>query len=248
MSLHSDVEPILKVQNIDLEIISIKESLNEIPTQVKLLEEKKNQFKSILQNVDEDLKRQKLSQKELEKDIECKKTNLLKISSQLNSVKKNEEYTALLKEIDLHKKEIFQVENKIIEIMESLESMETEKDKRKKQILEEEAQISREIQEKNLQLATLKSKISEMEKNRTEAASLCSGQLFQKYQKFVDKKQAIALVPLEKNGACSGCHQILPPNIKNDVLKGRIVQCDNCARLLFWDKNADEKTADPEVS
>ena len=248
MPLHSDVEPILKVQNIDLEIISIKESIARIPVEIKLLEEKKAQFKNTLQTLDEDLKKQKLSQKELEKDIESKKANLLKISSQLNSVKKNEEYTALLKEIDLHKKEIFQIENKIIEIMESLESMEAEKDKRKKQTQEDESLVTREIQEKNQELAAIKNKVTEMEKIRTEAASLCSGQLFQKYQKFVDKKQAIALVPLEKNGACSGCHQILPPNIKNDVLKGRIVQCDNCARLLFWDKSTDEKTPDATVS
>ena len=248
MSLHSDVEPILKVQNIDLEIISIKESINQIPAQIKTLEEKKEQFKSALQNVDEDLKKQKLAQKELEKDIESKKANLLKIQSQLNTVKKNEEYTALLKEIDLHKKEIFQIENKILEIMESMESMEMEKDRRKKQILEEESHVTREIQEKNQELASLKNKITEKESSRKEAASLCSGQLFQKYQKFLDKKQTIALVRLEKNGSCSGCHQVLPPNIKNDVLKGRIVQCDNCTRLLFWDKTAEEKTADSATS
>ncbi len=248
MTLHSEVEPILKVQNIDLEIISIRESINQIPAQIKLLEEKKVQFKNILQNMDDDLKKQKLSQKELEKDIESKKATLLKIQSQLNAVKKNEEYTALLKEIDLHKKEIFQVENKIIEIMESLESMETAKDKKKKQIQEDEAQVNHDIQEKNQELAAIKNKVSEMEKNRTEAASLCSGQLFKKYQKFVEKKQTIALVPLEKNGSCSGCHQVLPPNTKNDVMKGRIVQCDNCARLLFWDKNTDEKAPDEVVS
>ena len=247
MDVNNEVEAVLNLQQIDLEIIKVNQQLEKIPLEIKLLENGRAELKNSLSNIDDAIKKARLDQKEMEKDIEVKKASIQKLEMQLNSVKKNEEYTALLHEIENAKKTIFTSENKIIEAMESVEKKEREKTSKVRENESREAEILKQIGEQKKIESELKAKNLDLENQRKTAALACKGSLYKKYQRFMEKKQTVALVVLEKNGACSGCHQNLPPHIRNEVMKGRITTCDNCARLLYWDKTPSPQETEGEA-
>jgi len=120
--------------------------------------------------------------------------------------------------------------------MEELEESSGDLDNQKKRIGDESKAEKERITQKNQEMTQLRSRIQELKKAReAEAASnACDGDLFRRYERFIQRKKTIALVPLEESGACGGCHFQLPLDTKNQVLKGRIMQCDSCSRFLYW--------------
>jgi len=245
--MSSEVDAILKLQNLDLDILDIQEKMDIIPDEIQKIEAIKKDCDQEFVAFEEGIKKQKLAQKELEGEIESQKAKLQKLEMQLHAIKTNNEYTAMLKEIDTAKHHITETEDKLLGIMEVVENHDLAK-ARKKQELEERNKVSdARIQEFQNELQTLTAQMEQLKKERHEATGACSGALYLRYERFIKKKKSIALVPLEKHGACSGCHRNLPPNIRNEVIKGKVLQCDNCSRLLFWPKGMtiDEDSSEP---
>lgn len=229
-----EVEAILKLQNIDLKIIEVKHVLEKFPATIEKLQKQKEEIKKSYLAFEDGLKKQKLLQKQFDGEVEAEKEKLIKTSLQLNAIKTNADYTTKLKEIENIKQNIKGIDDKLLDLMEKAESEEKVRNLKSKEINEEVQRIDNNIKEHNKEIELCKSQLTQLEKERKQAALECSGDLYHKYEKYIERKRSIALVPLEKNGACSGCHRNLPPNIRNDVMKGRVVLCDNCARLLFW--------------
>jgi hypothetical protein len=242
----SEVESILKLQDLDLEILDVRGQMKEIPAEIAGIEERKQQDRVRFEQFEEGIKQQKLRQKELEGEIEHSKAKLQKLQMQLHSIKTNQEYTAMLKEIETAGKQIAETEDRLLSVMETVENHDFEKADKKKDLDRFLEIADRQVLEKKKVLEVLEARLEDLENKRRETAALCSGELHQRYERFIKRKKTIALVPLEKNGACSGCHRNLPPNIKNEVIKGKILQCDNCARLLFWHKDPPADDAAPE--
>ena len=242
--MKEQISAILNLQNIDLEIINVESEISKFPKDIKELESQKEVTKNSFKIFEEEIKKQKMLQKQLENDIESNKEKQKKLEFQLNAIKTNNEYTLMLKEIEGVKKMISGIEDKLLDVMGSIENSDLARKEKQKEIDEEVRVLDEALKEKKQELENLNKKIDQLKKERKENALKCKGDLYNRYEKYMEKKHSIVLVPLEKNGACSGCHQNLPPNIRNEVLKGKILQCDNCARLLFWKEDKEEGKED----
>ena len=56
------------------------------------------------------------------------------------------------------------------------------------------------------------------------------------YERVLDIREGLALVPV-LNDSCGGCHRRLPPQVINEVyLKAKLVTCENCNRILYFDE------------
>jgi len=238
---------ILDLQNLDLVIIRIKSEMEQIPAEVIKIEDAMEVDKRQQKIFEEAFKKQCLEQKGLEGEIQAKKEQIKKYESQLNAVKTNDEYSKLLKEIVTVKEQILRIEEKTLILMEKAESGNREIASRKAQMEEGIKKWQGVIAEKKKNLQEANAQLEILTTQRTAQATKCQGTIYQLYEKFMQKKHAIALVPVEKNGTCGGCRRSLPPNIKNEVMKGKIIQCDSCSRLLFWSdfKMESDASSDP---
>jgi predicted nucleic acid-binding Zn-ribbon protein len=231
---HQEVVSILDLQNLDLELMRIKSETEAIPAEIKKIEDTIALEQKQQKTFEEEFKKQNLAQKALEGEIQTKKEQIKKYESQLNAVKKNDEYTKLLNEIAAVKEQIRGIEEQTIVLMEKVEVGDQEIASRRTHMNAEIKNGQEAIAEKKKTSQALHTKLETLISQRTTQAKKCQGSLYPLYEKFMQKKQTIALVPVEKNGSCGGCRRALPPNIKNEVMKGKIIQCETCSRLLFW--------------
>jgi predicted nucleic acid-binding Zn-ribbon protein len=107
----------LQLQDIDLRIQRLREREREIPNKKQKFEIQRKRLTAELQEREDRLKRLQVEQRENEGDIEVKQQQIRKYEGQLLGVKKNEEYKALLHEIDMLKKQIGLREERILTIM-----------------------------------------------------------------------------------------------------------------------------------
>lgn len=239
---------LLKLQELDRRIHACRAREREIPKQ-------KDKFKAVQERLHAELAERELvvtdlevEQRSCESEIDQKKAQIEKYHQQLNTVKKNEEYQALLHEIELVKKAINQKEERIISIMVELDEAKARLEEDKKRIAEEQAGIDAQCAEIDKELAEAVKVREELEAQRPALVEQVSSELLTRYERLRRKyPTGDVVVPLREE-VCTGCHMHVRPQIVNEILEGhKIHGCQHCGRLLYhpgnFDNAADEEEA-----
>ncbi len=229
---------LLRLQALDLQIEARKQREAEFPQQKGKFAIHRERLAAELQEREEALRNLTLEQRESEREIEEKRIHIAKYDQQLFSIKKNEEYQALLHEIDLLKKQIGVKEERILAVMMEADEVRAQLEEDKQRIDAELKEIDRQCDEIDQELAEAVQERQELEARRSPLVSQADPELLGRYERIREsKKSGPAVVPL--NGeACSGCHMHVPPQIANEVLAGeKIHACSHCGRLLYHEEN-----------
>jgi predicted nucleic acid-binding Zn-ribbon protein len=224
---------LLKLQELDLEIEKCLEREKEIPKRKTKLEVQIQRLRAELEERHKKLKDLQLEQRTLEKDIEQVQNQIQKYQQQLLSVKKNEEYQALLHEIETLKKQISLKEERIISLMMEIDEAKVSLAEDEKRIQNEIKGIEKEFSVIDEELAKAVRVRKEKEAQRSPQAALVEPDLLAQYERFRSrKKSALGVVPL-RGEHCSGCNMAVPPQLVNEVLAGKVRACNHCGRILY---------------
>jgi predicted nucleic acid-binding Zn-ribbon protein len=224
---------LLPLQELDLKIEACRLRELEIPKQKGKFDVQKKRLAAELDERDKAFKALQLEQKECEKDIEQKEAQKLKYKTQLNVVKKNEEYQALLHEIDMIDKQIGVKEERILVLMDEIKAATVRLAEDKKRIEAEQKQIAAQCAEIDAELAEAVKSRNALESQREPLIASVDPALLSKYNRIrTAKKTGAALVPM--NGAtCSGCNMAVTAQAVNEILGGKVHACAHCGRLLY---------------
>ena len=229
------LDKLLKLQELDLRIERLKSREIEIPKQKIKFDIQRKRLSEELKQSEEKLKRLQVEQRECEGDIEQKQQQIGKYQSQLLGVKKNEEYKALLHEIDLCKKQIGAKEERILQIMEETDAAREHLEEDKKRIAGELTGIDRECAEIDAELAQAVEERKTLETQRDPVMAEADGVILSQYRRIRKKLATGAVVvPISPTGeSCTGCHMAVRAQIANEVLAGKVHACAHCGRLLY---------------
>lgn len=235
---------LLKLQQLDARIHVCHSREKEIPKQKTKFLAMRERLAAELKEREQKVKGLELEQRACEGDIEQKKAAILKYQQQLNSVKKNEEYTALLHEIDTVKKGIVQKEERIIAIMVELDEARARLDVDRKRIAEEQKGLDKQCAEIDAELAEAVKQRQLLEGQRPGIAVHVAGDLTSKYERLRKKYPSGDVVVPMKEEVCAGCNMHMRPQIVNEILQGhKIHACQHCGRLLYHPDNFTEDAA-----
>lgn len=238
------MKTLLALQALDLKIERCKKREKEIPLQKKKYDIHKARLADELRESEEKCKALALEQRECEGDIEQKQTQIQKYDMQLLSVKKNEEYQALLHEIDALKKQVALKEERIITIMVEIDEAKAHLEEDKQRIEAELAEIEQECAKIDEELQEAVQEREALEAQREPLLQKANPKLLARYRRIRKAKGGgKAVVPLE-NEACTGCHMRVTPQMANEILAGEKTHaCSHCGRLLYEPGNFQETTA-----
>src|SRR5689334_7467227 len=146
--MNSDLARLIELEKADREIARLSEEVAALPRRVSAIEAKLADHKAAVEKARTDIKTNEASRRKLEADIQSFQQKIIKYREQSSSVKTNDEYRALMHEIEFTEKQISGAEDKILELM-----------------------IAPEAQEKALKAAEadLKVEAAEVEKEKNEA-------------------------------------------------------------------------------
>ncbi|MBN2601920.1 MAG: hypothetical protein JXR87_08000, partial [Candidatus Marinimicrobia bacterium] len=191
-------------------------------------------------------------------DINDKKGHQKKYEDQLYLVTSNKEYDALTVEIDTVKHKINEQEYRKLEL-----------EREKKDLLEKEKGYKLDFEEKDKVLTEHKEELEKREKETLEAATKfnkerdaivagISQRFLNEYERIAKARDGKAIVPVnqlftekvDKKGnieyipgasSCGGCHKSVPAQKLMEIKREtRLIRCEFCGRLLYWDENTSE--------
>jgi predicted nucleic acid-binding Zn-ribbon protein len=77
-------------------------------------------------------------------------------------------------------------------------------------------------------------RLDALDKKRKKAGKVVPAPILGRYEFIRSRLRNPVIVPVTE-GICSGCNIMIPPQIYNELQKGKqILSCPNCQRLIYW--------------
>lgn len=231
--MKAQIEPLLKLQEIDLSIRRLNAKKMEAPLRVNLLIEKKTAIEQELNELTNQLHDNEKHKIDVEDELAIETEHLNKSQQKLMSIKTNREYQALQKEIEdlkvankIREDELLKITETIESIQKNIEEKKLEADKITTELLAEQKIL-------DSALAELDEQLQKLEADRNNYLPQIRKDLLARYNLLKDKRNGVVVAVVERP-ACTGCNINLPPQLFNELLKGnKLHTCPSCQRILY---------------
>jgi predicted nucleic acid-binding Zn-ribbon protein len=238
------IEKLLILQDRDKKIARVRTELDHIGPERQMLKTKSSGAQAALDNAKLKVKELESKRKDLELEIQAKKTLIEKYANQQLQTRKNEEYRALATEIEHCKEAIFQIENQEIELMEQGEAAQKAVVAATGVAAEAKKLMDDQVAQLGAREENLKKELAQLDTNRQELAAAVDDSARVRYERLVRSKGDNVVVGVQ-HGVCGGCHMRLPTQIiVSCQAQQEIVTCTNCGRILYYTRDMDLAVVD----
>jgi uncharacterized protein len=230
----AEIEQLLVVQDHDTNIKALQSELQTLPFEQSRLEKAIQDRTSSLERVRQRAKEIEVERKKLELDASTRRDQIAKYKTQQFQTRKNDEFQALGNEIARSEKEISQIEDHEIDLMEQAENIAREIQRAESDFKIEQAQFQQQLVALKQKGELLTKTLEETKAARQKAgAAVADQELLGRYERIFQSKGGSAVVPIEHE-VCMGCHmKNTTTNVHRAKLAREIVYCEHCGRMLY---------------
>ena len=241
--MNSELKTLIELQQVDSRLAELGSLIEAIPSRIRAVEAQLNAF---LRAHDEHKQRLTTNQKDrrdLEGDVKVVQERISKHKDQLYQVKTNDQYRAMQKEIEGEELNIRQIEDRILEKMLEVETLQSQVQEAAATLDDQKARVASETKKQETLRHTAEEERSVLLARRSVLAEELSPAHRETYERVRRGRQGIAVAEV-RDGFCTACNVRLRPQMYNEVRTGNsIVNCESCSRLLYYVEPATEPTA-----
>ena len=224
---------LFELQLIDDELDTLQELRGDLPIEVNNLNSQIDSIKETVKEKEEEKESALEIIKSNESEIERLNISLKKFKAQLYQVRNNKEYDALTKEIDHSEEKILTYEAENTDLENRVQTLKADIEEVSPQLDELLAEVK--IKEEELK-QIIKANEREETKLSTKRESIAAKVRKSDYNTYTRIRKALAgkAVVTVSRGACTGCHNVVPPQRQIEVRNNkRLFTCESCGRLLI---------------
>jgi uncharacterized protein len=231
----AELQQLVALQNLDTSIRKLEAELEAIPERRAGIERDFDQRASQIKALENRRDEARHTRARLENEIAEQRTRAERADRNLMSSRKQDEYTAAIREADAARKQISALESQVLEQMEIFEQSEAA-------LLERADEISSLNSDRESKLKAFD------EETRSQTEKLAADRI-ERQRVYNDLPKAMSslytrisarirdgvAVAEARNGACMACFMSLRPQAMAEVRRGEeVVTCDNCNRILYY--------------
>jgi uncharacterized protein len=236
---HPVVQKLRTLQELDLKVRSLGHQLQQIPKKNRAIDEKIKSVKEPLEKARAEKTALETRASELKNKLSASEEKERQLKLKIPQVKSNDEYSALLREMDACKKDRENIETQSLQDMERMEALDGEipalveaDDKGEESVREDRQALEREKVLLEEELLAAQQARAEIQKD----LQAHQAGWFRRYNAVAAQRNGIAVSSV-KSGVCQGCFMGVRPKLVQDLHLGEeIVVCEGCARVLFLDE------------
>lgn len=231
--MRPELRTLVQLQRIDLKLAELLKAKDALPKEIEA-------GRAGLKATQESIEQDKTSIEALQKDSRAKERRIdevregqRKSKGRLMEVKTNEEYSALLKEIEYADQQIDQLEEEMLGLMERVEAAQVDLKALQDKLKVEEERFNKEKGVKEEELLRVGALLEDEEALRKEFVGQLPSDLLSNYERIRTSKNGLAVAEVV-DAVCQGCNQRIPPQTYIDIKTDAIIYfCQGCSRILF---------------
>ena len=243
----SDLQSLIELQQVDSQIAALRAEIAALPKHVAEIEAKLAGSKTKVEAAVAAGKADESARRKHESDIQDQQQKISKYRDQSLHVKTNDEYRALMHEIQFAESGIAKLEDKILEIMVAADARKESLKKAEAELKADTAENDREKEAARQRTAADEEELAKLTARQKGLRTGVSEDALRHYDRVL-KLRGTALAAVHENQMCSGCSVMLRPQVFQDVMTNQqFLTCDTCKRILYYvpppPKPEDEKGA-----
>ncbi len=229
-----DLRQLYDLQTLDLEVDARKEALGRVESSLSEPSELEGAREAWTASAKE-LAEAERGQRDLELELQSLRSKHTQEEAKLygGSVKNSRELAGLQAEVTSLATMVRELEDKLLEIMSSLEELRRRESEQRAVLKDKEDQWTEEKGTLLKEQEALQSVLMSLSEQRSAAARTIEGSLLALYERLRQGRQGKGVARVE-GGTCGGCRVHLPLNDIQRSRSGRdLVRCSNCGRILY---------------
>jgi uncharacterized protein len=242
--MNADLQRLIELEKIDREAMRLSEEVASLPRRVAAIEAKLAEHKAAVEQAKARVKSNEASRRQNEADIKGFQEKIAKYRSQSSSVKTNDEYRALMHEVEFAEKQISACEDKILELMIGLENDEKALKVAEAELKTEAADVEKEKAEARVRTAEDEKLLAGLKDKRDELRAGVDYSALAHYDRVMrQRKSALAEARDQK---CMACFVMVRPQIWQEIRTNeQIITCNSCGRILYFDPASEPAAPEP---
>src|SRR4051812_17534321 len=231
--MNPDLERLIELQNVDAQIARLNAEIASLPKKVQAIEAQLADARSRVEKAKTAIKADETARRSYESEISTHRDKISKYRDQSSSVKTNEQYKALMQEIEFAEQAIRGLEDKILDTMLDVDAKQADVKRAEADLKTETAEIEKEKAEARAKTDEDEAALKLLHARRNELRGQIEESALYHYER-VAKARGTGVAEA-RGQRCMGCQVMLRPQVFNDVMTGNGVQvCDSCTRLLYY--------------
>jgi len=232
--MSEEVDRLWALQDLDEQAAGVREILARFPEQRRELERRIVEARQRLEQAKARMVESQKQRRELEREAGSLGDQGRRFQQQLPAIKKNEEYTALLHEIEGVRQKRSELETRVLERMEEEEREQGERPALEQALKNAEAEAAARAKIIDAQETSEQGKLGVLEARRDAHVKELASATRARYERVHASREGRAVVGIVK-GACGGCYRTLPPAVLQEARRrDRMMGCEGCGRIIVW--------------
>ena len=233
--MKAELEKLIALQNLDTTIRKLEKELEAIPQRRAEIEGEFDQRAFEIRGLENRRDEAKHTRARLENEAMDQRGRAERAERNLMSSKKQEEYTAAIREADAARKQISTLETQILEQMESLEKAEAALSERAEEIATLNSDREARLKAFDEETARQSEQLVVARKEREQVFANLPKAMSTMYSRISARIRDGVAVAEARNRSCTACFMSLRPQVMAEIRRGEeILTCDNCGRILYY--------------
>jgi uncharacterized protein len=232
--MNADLEHLILLQRLDSAAQDARRRLAEEPERERALEAQLAAARDAVAAAKAKLAESQSARREHEKTVALHQGRLSKFREQAMSVKTNQEYHAIQKEIEFAQSEMKAAEDQVLERMLQADDLTAAVKRVEAELAAEQKKVEAARKAMAAETAELKTTLERAAVERTDLVRSLTPQVFATFELVASRRNGVAVAEA-RDGICTICHVRMRPQVFNTVRRNEeIVQCESCSRFLFF--------------
>ena len=232
--MKAELQKLIALQNLDTTIRKLDKDQQAIPERRAEIEKEFDQRAFEIRALENRRDEAKHTRARLENEVMEQKGRVERAERNLMSSKKQDEYTAAIREADSARKLISTLETQILEQLEQLEQAEAALIERAGEIASMNSDREARLKAFDEETRMNAERLAVARKEREEVFANLPKPMSALYSRIGSRIRDGVAVAEARNRSCTACFMSLRPQMMAEIRRGEeIITCDNCGRILY---------------
>jgi predicted nucleic acid-binding Zn-ribbon protein len=227
------LQSLIAVQELDTAADAARRRLAELPAAEKQLDQQIAAATAALEQARGRLADNVQARRELEKQVAVVDGRLARFDDHKAAVKTNQEFTALLHEIEVARGGKDELETQILALLEEADQLTAAVTDAEGVLAATRREADQARKALGAERAALEAEVARLSGERSAQTAGIDAALLAKYEQLLKQRRMVAVAPM-KGDMCGACNVRLRPAVSQNVRRAvELVQCDSCQRILY---------------
>ncbi len=237
--MEEQIAHLTRLQNIEIDSRVTELRIAEISQQYEVLDQRLQDFKQMMESENQQNDSIKKAYRDYEVTVQDNLILISKSKEKLSLAKNNKEYQSSLKEIEELEKKNSDIEDLMLEILDSLEAAENQLKVREQEFGELSAEVDQGRREIGAEIELKKQELEKLNRNLQEARALITPELMDVFERTKNSQPNKIALARVVDAVCQGCNVTIPAQLYNDLhRRDRLEFCPKCGRIAYWSESA----------